>query len=61
MLDARITEDGGILAYSYALVFETARGSTPVIKHSTRCTDLLVHVGIRWLVRHRQITRDDLT
>jgi hypothetical protein len=60
MLDARTTEDGGIIAHSYALVVETARGGTPALKHSTHCKDLLVHDGGQWLVRHRQITRDDL-
>jgi hypothetical protein len=60
MLDAKTTEDGGIIAHSYAVVVETPRGGTPMIKHSTHCADLLVHDGAQWLVRRRQITRDDL-
>ncbi|MBV9821696.1 MAG: nuclear transport factor 2 family protein [Actinobacteria bacterium] len=59
MLDAR-TAEGGVVAHSYAVVVETPRGGVPAIRHSTSCVDFLVHDGQRWLVRDRQITRDDL-
>ncbi|MFD8492869.1 nuclear transport factor 2 family protein [Amycolatopsis sp. NPDC059657] len=55
----RRTEDE-VFAQCYALVIETPRGGQAAIRVSTRCDDTLVNRDGRWLVQHRQVTRDDL-
>lgn len=59
VVDAR--PDGTVSAKSYALVIETPRGGSPTLKHSTKCDDVLVSVDGEWLVKHRMISRDDIT
>ncbi|MFH8571853.1 nuclear transport factor 2 family protein [Streptomyces sp. NPDC017993] len=44
----------------YALVIETPRGGQAALRVSTRCADLLVREDGQWLVKDRQVTRDDL-
>ncbi|MFJ5233551.1 nuclear transport factor 2 family protein [Kitasatospora sp. NPDC088391] len=44
----------------YAVVVETPKGGQAAIRVSTLCEDTLVRENGRWLVQHRQITRDDL-
>lgn len=51
---------GAVRARCYAMVIQTPRGGGSSIFRSTVCTDLLVPAGDSWLVRDRQITRDDL-
>jgi SnoaL-like domain len=53
-------EDGSVFARSYAQVLETPRGGATVLRMSTVCEDLLCHDGEQWLVRNRQVWRDDL-
>ncbi|MFI0982665.1 nuclear transport factor 2 family protein [Streptomyces sp. NPDC021093] len=51
---------GEVVANSYAQVLETPRGGRPELRASTSCRDVLVREAGRWLVKHRQIHRDDL-
>jgi len=48
------------VARCYALVVATHLGGTPALHRSTVCEDVLVRDGDAWLVRHRQVSRDDL-
>ncbi|MGH3770151.1 MAG: nuclear transport factor 2 family protein [Pseudonocardiaceae bacterium] len=57
-LDPRV--DGSVLVRSYAQVLETPLGGPTVVRMSTVCQDVLLHDGQRWLVRERQVWRDDL-
>jgi hypothetical protein len=52
--------DGSVVVRSYAQVLETPRGGAATLRMSTVCQDDLLHDGQRWLVRHRQVWRDDL-
>lgn len=60
MLDVELLPDGTVRAGSYALVMETPRSGSPIVKHSTRCDDILVPRDGSWLVSRRMVTRDDL-
>lgn len=60
MLDVELLPDGTVRAGSYALVVETPRSGSPIVKHSTRCDDILVPRDGSWLVSRRMVTRDDL-
>jgi hypothetical protein len=60
MLTVAPEPDGSVRATCYALVIQTERGGASTISRSTVCADLLVPEGDTWLVRHRQVTRDDL-
>lgn len=57
-LDPRV--DGSVFARSYAQILETPCGGPTVLRMSTVCEDLLLHDGEQWLVRNRQVWRDDL-
>nr|AEM44306.1 hydroxylacyl-CoA dehydrogenase [uncultured bacterium] len=50
-----------VFARCYALVIETPRGGQAALRVSTRCDDRLVRQDGRWLVKNRQVTRDDLS
>ncbi|MBZ4319361.1 nuclear transport factor 2 family protein [Streptomyces huiliensis] len=52
--------DGEVAASCYALVVETGRGGRPELRASTSCDDVLVRRDGRWLVKDRQVRRDDL-
>jgi hypothetical protein len=52
--------DGSILASTYALVINTAKGGATEIQLSCTCDDELVRAGDGFQVRHRQVRRDDL-
>lgn len=59
MLD--VTDAGDALRVrSYALVVSTPRGGDPAPRFSTTCEDELVEADGGWLVRTRQVRRDDL-
>ncbi|MEU0301566.1 nuclear transport factor 2 family protein [Streptomyces sp. NPDC006175] len=60
MLTVDPRPDGSVAARCYALVIATAAGGSPAVHRSTVCEDVLVHDGDSWLVRHRQVSRDDL-
>ncbi|MEU8941345.1 nuclear transport factor 2 family protein [Streptomyces goshikiensis] len=49
-----------VFARCYAIVIETERGGQATLRVSTRCDDELVRENGQWLVKHRQVTRDDL-
>jgi len=52
--------DGSVLARSYAQVLETPYGGPATLRMSTVCQDVLLHDGEQWLVRDRQVWRDDM-
>ncbi|WP_103514753.1 nuclear transport factor 2 family protein [Streptomyces sp. SM10] len=60
MLTVEPRPDGTVAARCYALVIATETGGSPAVHRSTVCQDLLVSDGDAWLVKHRQVTRDDL-
>ncbi|WP_308457912.1 nuclear transport factor 2 family protein [Streptomyces sp. SM11] len=60
MLTVTPRPDGSVAARCYALVIATARGGMPTVHRSTVCEDVLVREKTGWLVRERQVTRDDL-
>ncbi|MFC8721791.1 nuclear transport factor 2 family protein [Kitasatospora sp. NPDC057198] len=61
MLEVRPREDGSVLALSYALIVNTPMGGSPQVHLSTTCEDVLVRgEDGGWLVRDRQVKRDDL-
>ncbi len=60
MLSVEPAGQAGVRATSYALVIETPRGGQPRLRHSTVCADELVRGEAGWLVRRRQVSRDDL-
>ncbi|MCY1650518.1 nuclear transport factor 2 family protein [Streptomyces sp. SL203] len=60
MLTVDPRPDGSVVARCYALVVATHLGGTPALHRSTVCEDVLVRDGDGWLVRHRQVSRDDL-
>ncbi len=60
MLSVDPRSDGTVLARFYALVIATPRDGAPCLHRSTCCADVLVGDGEGWLVRERQVERDDL-
>lgn len=52
--------DGTVFALSYVLVIRNHRNEPAFIYRSTRCEDVMVRDGDRWLVRDRRIRRDEL-
>jgi hypothetical protein len=52
--------DGSVFVRSYAQVLETSSGGPTMLRMSTVCQDVLLHDGQQWLVRDRQVWRDDL-
>ncbi|MEA2589563.1 MAG: hypothetical protein QOH66_2490 [Actinomycetota bacterium] len=54
------TSGDGYRVRSYALVIETTVGGQSGVRMSTLMDDRLVRVEGRFLVDHRQVTRDDL-
>ena len=61
MVSVRPEGPDTVRARSYALVLETPRGGPTTVLMSTVCHDLLVRSADgRWLVKEREVTRDDL-
>jgi uncharacterized protein (TIGR02246 family) len=61
MLDVTPEEDGTVRARAYALLIRTPLGGQAAVEVSTTCEDVLVRgADGGWLVRSRQIRRDDL-
>ncbi|WP_432147135.1 nuclear transport factor 2 family protein [Streptomyces sp. bgisy084] len=61
MLTVEARADGTVAARCYALVVATPLGGPSVVHRSTVCEDVLVRDGSgAWLVKHRQVSRDDL-
>lgn len=60
MVDVTENTDSELSAHCYALVIGTPRGGQPVIQFSCTCEDVLVRDGDSFLVKHRQVRRDDL-
>ncbi|SDW71320.1 SnoaL-like domain-containing protein [Amycolatopsis xylanica] len=60
MLHVDDAGDGTYLAHTYALILATPAGGQAEVRLSCTCDDVLVKTGGRWLVRHRQVYRDDL-
>jgi len=60
MLHVEEQPDGSVLARTYALVFETARGGATEILLSCTCEDDLIRADGGFQVRHRRVHRDDL-
>jgi SnoaL-like protein len=60
MLTVRPLPDGAFFARCYALIVSTPKGGQAGVHLSTVCEDVLVRVGDEFLVRTRQVTRDDL-
>jgi hypothetical protein len=52
--------DGTVTARSYAQILEIPRGGAVTVLMSTTCVDVLVRDGEDFLVRHREVARDDL-
>ena len=56
-----VDADGDTLKVrSYAMIVATKKGESPYIAFSTLCEDTLVRDGESWLVKYRNVTRDDL-
>ncbi|NEA44211.1 nuclear transport factor 2 family protein [Streptomyces sp. SID11385] len=61
MLAVEPRADGSVFARSYAQILEIPSGGPARLLLSTTCEDVLVRDGGSWLVRDRQVRRDDLT